>query len=115
MPTSKTAERDDLSKLEHQALNERDHYVKERDKLAAELKSLRDSGVELPEHDHHLSCDNGRIKVNVYFKDTLERYGDRGAMEERERAAKVCESRSTPGTGSVAILLGAAEAIRKGE
>lgn len=29
----------------------------------------------LPEPDHFISCDNGRIKVNVYFKDTLERYG----------------------------------------
>lgn len=29
-----------------------------------------------------------------------------------ERAARVCESRETPGTGSVAILRGAADAIR---
>ncbi len=33
---------------------------------------------------------------------------------ERERCAKVCESRQTPGTGSVAILNGAADAIRNG-
>jgi hypothetical protein len=31
---------------------------------------------------------------------------------ERETCAKVCESRQTPGTGSVAILNGAADAIR---
>ena len=31
---------------------------------------------------------------------------------EREACAKVCESRMTPGTGSVAILNGAADAIR---
>ena len=31
---------------------------------------------------------------------------------EREACAKVCESRRTPGTGSVAILNGAADAIR---
>ena len=31
---------------------------------------------------------------------------------EREACAKVCESRATPGTGSVAILNGAAAAIR---
>jgi hypothetical protein len=31
---------------------------------------------------------------------------------EREACAKVCESRKTPGTGSVAILNGAADAIR---
>ena len=32
--------------------------------------------------------------------------------DEREACAKVCESRQTPGTGSVAILNGAADAIR---
>lgn len=32
--------------------------------------------------------------------------------DEREACAKVCESRITPGTGSVAILNGAADAIR---
>jgi len=31
---------------------------------------------------------------------------------ERERCALVCESRQTPGTGSVAILNGAADEIR---
>jgi hypothetical protein len=34
------------------------------------------------------------------------------AQHEREACAKVCESRITPGTGSVAILNGAAGAIR---
>jgi hypothetical protein len=34
------------------------------------------------------------------------------AQYEREACAKVCESRMTPGTGSVAILNGAADAIR---
>jgi hypothetical protein len=34
------------------------------------------------------------------------------AQHEREACAKVCESRMTPGTGSVAILNGAADAIR---
>jgi hypothetical protein len=33
-------------------------------------------------------------------------------LAEREACAKVCESRATPGTGSVAILNGAAAAIR---
>lgn len=32
--------------------------------------------------------------------------------DEREQCAEVCESRETPGTGSVAILRGAADAIR---
>jgi hypothetical protein len=35
-----------------------------------------------------------------------------GRLAEREACAKVCESRITPGTGSVAILNGAADAIR---
>ncbi len=35
-----------------------------------------------------------------------------GAAAERDACAKVCESRQTPGTGSVAILNGAADAIR---
>lgn len=34
------------------------------------------------------------------------------AAHEREECAKVCEGRATPGTGSVAILNGAADAIR---
>ena len=34
------------------------------------------------------------------------------AAKEREECAQVCESRVTPGTGSVAILGGAADAIR---
>lgn len=36
----------------------------------------------------------------------------RGANDEREACAKVCESRATRGTGSEAILNGAADAIR---
>ena len=35
------AERDDLSKLLHQALDERDHYVKERDGLRADAERYR--------------------------------------------------------------------------
>ena len=35
-----------------------------------------------------------------------------GAAAEREECAKVCESRALPGTASVAILNGAADAIR---
>ena len=34
------------------------------------------------------------------------------AAKERDECAQVCESRVTPGTGSVAILGGAADAIR---
>jgi hypothetical protein len=37
---------------------------------------------------------------------------DAAVLAEREACAEVCESRMTPGTGSVAILNGAAAAIR---
>ena len=42
----------------------------------------------------------------------LERFAELVRADEREACAKVCESRQTPGTGSVAILNGAADAIR---
>ena len=41
-----------------------------------------------------------------------ERFAALVAAKEREECAQVCESRVTPGTGSVAILGGAADAIR---
>jgi hypothetical protein len=42
----------------------------------------------------------------------LERFSTLIRADEREACAKVCESRATPGTGSVAVLNGAAGAIR---
>lgn len=45
----------------------------------------------------------------------LERFAALVAAKEREACAQVCESRVTPGTGSVAILGGAADAIRAKE
>lgn len=42
----------------------------------------------------------------------VERFAALVAAHEREQCALVCEARSTPGTGSVAILNGAADAIR---
>lgn len=45
-----TAERDDLTKLLHQALDERGHYVKERDALKADAERyrwLRDQNADL--------------------------------------------------------------------
>ena len=42
----------------------------------------------------------------------LGRFAALVAAKEREACAQVCESRVTPGTGSVAILGGAADAIR---
>ena len=61
-------------------------------------------------------------RVRIHTNAQLIDYGNRkdaagylrGVAEERERCALVCEARITPGTGSVNILLGAAEAIRKG-
>ena len=54
--------------------------------------------------------------VGTQSTDFLERFAARVAAaakaEENEACAKVCESRQTPGTGSVAILNGAADAIR---
>ena len=45
----------------------------------------------------------------------LSRFAALVAAKEREECAQVCESRVTPGTGSVAILGGAADAIRAKE
>lgn len=42
-----------------------------------------------------------------------QKFAELVARDALEEAAKVCESRQTPGTGSVAILNGAADAIRK--
>ena len=42
----------------------------------------------------------------------LSRFAALVAARERDECAQVCESRVTPGTGSVAILGGAADAIR---
>ena len=47
------------------------------------------------------------MRRSTYTADQLKQ-AIRDALEE---AAKVCESRQTPGTGSVAILNGAADAI----
>jgi hypothetical protein len=46
------------------------------------------------------------------YTDAFERFAALVASHEREACAKVCESRATPGTGSVAILNGAEDAIR---
>jgi len=68
----------------------------ERDKLAAELKSLRDSGVELPEPKGQrlayrcVAGDGEDEYEDFYTLYQLRDYGDRRAMAERERCAKVC-------------------------
>jgi len=104
----------------------RDEYSREADKLAGELKALRDSGVELPEPffgaGRYLSIAGN---LDAYTADQLRDYGDRRAMAERERAAKVCEDHATKylnrdvrnqhshGAGLGASIC--ADAIRKGE
>lgn len=64
--------------------------------------------IKLPEPDTHCEdLDTGQ-EVWSYSKELLQQ-AIRDALEE---AAMVCEARQTPGTGSVAILNGAADAIR---
>ena len=50
--------------------------------------------------------------MSLWSYAAMERKLDEVRADEREACAKVCESRQTPGTGSVAILNGAADAIR---
>ena len=54
----------------------------------------------------------GMGKDRDKFLHYLEAFANLVAAAEREACAKVCESRITLGTGSVAILNGAADAIR---
>lgn len=103
---------------------ERDEYQLEASMWAAELKSLRDSGVELPDPVGRTwigSAINGNYSW-TYAESPLRDYGDRRAMAERERAAKVCEDLEEPAwygyecpnTFTDAKIM-CAEAIRKGE
>ena len=98
MSITQVTEREMALQRELDVIKAGTHYLavaeltKENVRLTAELKSLRDSGVELPEpflgigrlfgtadkRDAYTESqlrDYGRIKVKVYFKDTLERYG----------------------------------------
>jgi hypothetical protein len=52
------------------------------------------------------------VKLEQRVKEAYQDGHTAGAKSEREACAKVCESRITPGTGSVAILNGAADSIR---
>ena len=54
----------------------------------------------------------GRSDGVLFTETELETFVELVAAAEREECAKLCESRQTPGTGSVAILNGAADAIR---
>jgi hypothetical protein len=68
------------------------------------IRMAREAGWNWPEV-HTTSIED---RLERFFKLAYEA----GAASEREACAKVCESRQTPGTGSVAILNGAADAIR---
>lgn len=52
------------------------------------------------------------LAVDPRVSEAAARLVEQARGEEREACALVCESRQTPGTGSVAILQGAADAIR---
>jgi len=54
----------------------------------------------------------GRHDGVLFTETELETFVELVAAAEREACAKVCESRITLGTGSVAILNGAADAIK---
>lgn len=66
------------------------------------------------------AADNGNSMKNGAWlpkklsetQDAIRAYAAAEVAKERERCAALCESRATPGTGSVAILNGAAAAIR---
>lgn len=74
----------------------RDEYQREADKLAAELKALRDSDVALPEQLEMVwAFWRGEREYlptwgDYFSNDQLRDYGDRRAMAERERCAQVC-------------------------
>ena len=53
-------------------------------------------------------CDGDYTVIDCYTQEQVAA----AVAAEREACAEVCEGRSTPGTGSVAILNGAADAIR---
>lgn len=123
--TRVTAERDRLSALADKWNLECDEMREDNKRLAAELASLRDSGVELPEPDGELTIRVvGRdVQIDAYRASTLTDYGDRRAMAERERAARVCDIHArgweaNPGQNPQAGFIAAnncAYAIRKGE
>jgi hypothetical protein len=110
--------------------SERNEARIERDKLAAELKSLRDSGVALPDPEIN-TASHINMRIVGYTKYQMLNYGDRRAMAERERAAMVCDAIGVAADlaadlayydadaqncyGKAAGAEACAEAIRKGE
>ena len=72
------------------------------------IRMAREAGFERVVAIHS----DGSKTVTVAPVLELEAFAALVAAAEREACAKVCESRITLGTGSVAILNGAADAIR---
>lgn len=75
------------------------------------LKAAQEAGFEV-----HPRKQQARVGwdalTGVDSTPKLERFYAIAYQQGMERAAEICESRQTPGTGSVAILNGAADAIR---
>ena len=71
------------------------------------IAMARQAGMSDAEYGPH--CTPGMYAHNM---EIIHRFAALVAAKEREECAQVCESRVTPGTGSVAILGGAADAIR---
>lgn len=70
------------------------------------IKAAKEAGGTTYTNRHHdgTAC--------AFGPEALERFWAIAFKAGMERAAEICESRQTPGTGSVAILNGAADAIR---
>jgi hypothetical protein len=74
---------------------------------------------EVREHFDSVGCGtiyktagDGRVPLTAAQRPDVDAMVALARADEREACAEVCESRITPGTGSVAILNGAADAIR---
>jgi chromosome segregation ATPase len=107
--TQVTAERDKLERSIDQWRVDYHELQLDYEKLAAELKALRDSGVELPEKSVINTHIPTGIKIYGYTADQMRDYGDRRAMAERERIIGQLLKLGVLGDGTYIV------AIRKGE